>query len=71
MKRFAVGLTLGLGYCLFAALSSSAQTPDPRDSVIIESKTVYPGNGPAAAYVKVYITNKDTLAGYTLCLVPI
>jgi hypothetical protein len=46
-----------------------AQTPDPRDSVIIESKTVGPGTGKPAVRVKVSITNKDTLALVNLALV--
>jgi len=46
-----------------------AQTPDPRDSVIIESKTVSPGAGKPAVRVKVSITNKDTLSIVNLALV--
>lgn len=69
MKWFTTGLTLGLGYSLFAAFPASAQTPDPRDSVIIESKTVNPGAGAPAVRVKVFITNKDTLQNITLGLV--
>ncbi|MCI0532113.1 MAG: hypothetical protein L0Y74_09230 [candidate division Zixibacteria bacterium] len=60
---------LGLGFCFFGAILVSAQTPDPRDSVIIESKTVNPGAGKPAVRVKVSITNKDTLANVTLALV--
>lgn len=69
MKKSFVGLTLGLGLCLFFSVLASAQTPDPRDSVIIESKTVNPGAGAPAVRVKVSITNKDTLANVTLTLV--
>lgn len=43
--------------------------PDPRDSIIIESKVVAPSEGPLAAVVRVYITNKDTLANVTAALV--
>lgn len=42
--------------------------PDPRDSVIIESKVVYPGTGHPYTTVKVFITNKDTLAAMALVL---
>lgn len=52
-----------------------AQTPDPRDSLIIESKIVAPGQaaGPSsdtASYVRfrVWITNKDTLAAVLIPL---
>lgn len=43
--------------------------PDSQDSIIIESKLVLSG-GPASPYttLKVWITNKDTLAGYALPL---
>ncbi|MCI0330792.1 MAG: hypothetical protein L0196_07560 [candidate division Zixibacteria bacterium] len=44
-----------------------AQGPDPRDSVIVESKAISPGLvGSPAFTLKVYITNKDTLANFTL-----
>ena len=42
--------------------------PDVRDSVIIESKVVYPGTGHPFTKVKVFITNKDTLAAVALVL---
>ena len=49
--------------------------PDPRDSIILESKTVAPGAHPGGStdtaaylYVKVYITNVDTLYALTLAL---
>ena len=52
-----------------------AQTPDPMDSIILESKTAHPGahSGFAAdtaafVYLKVYITNKDTLTAISLAL---
>jgi len=46
-------------------------TPDPMDSVIIQSKIVLPLNGPcnsAGLKVQVYITNKDSIAGISLPL---
>lgn len=58
-----VVLLLGL------AAGSRAKTPDPRDSIILESKTVAPGlSGSPAFTMKVYITNKDTVAILTLAL---
>lgn len=50
---------------------SRAEAPDPRDSVILESKTVAPGlvGKPVAFTMKVYITNKDTIAILMLALV--
>ncbi|MGH8005280.1 MAG: hypothetical protein ACRECJ_11220 [Limisphaerales bacterium] len=69
MKRFPVSLMLGLGFCLFWAVLAFAQTPDPRDSVIIESKTVNPGAGAPAVRVKVFISNKDTLSAVSVGLV--
>ncbi|MCI0330787.1 MAG: hypothetical protein L0196_07535 [candidate division Zixibacteria bacterium] len=42
--------------------------PDPRDSIILESKTVQLGTGQPYTTVKVYITNKDSLAWMTLAL---
>jgi hypothetical protein len=57
------------------AASNVFAQPDPRDSIILESKTVYPGFHPgsgtdtaAFVYLKVYITNKDTLTALTLAL---
>jgi len=71
--RRAVVLTLAIlfwpGVCLFAQ-------PDPRDSIILESKAVIPGAHPedatdtaAYAYIKIYITNKDTLTYISLALI--
>jgi hypothetical protein len=47
--------------------------PDPRDSIILESKTVSPGAHPGSSsdtaayvYLKVWITNKDALSGIFL-----
>ncbi|MGH8005283.1 MAG: Ig-like domain-containing protein [Limisphaerales bacterium] len=55
------------GVLLLIPPAAFAQAPDGRDSVIIESKTVEPGNtGSPAFTLKVYITNKDTLANLTL-----
>lgn len=57
-----------LGVFFLTAGWLSAQ-PDPRDSVILESKTVAPNlSGSPAFTMKVYITNKDTLAILTLAL---
>ncbi|MGE5692510.1 MAG: dockerin type I repeat-containing protein [Candidatus Zixiibacteriota bacterium] len=59
---------LAAGLLLLGSSVAFAQVPDPRDSIILESKTVYPGAHPgsgtdtaAYVYMKVYITNKDTL----------
>ncbi|MGH8005356.1 MAG: hypothetical protein ACRECJ_11605, partial [Limisphaerales bacterium] len=49
----------------------SAQ-PDPRDSVILESKIVAPvagANGSGVVRMKVWITNKDSLTYLTLPLI--
>ena len=64
MKRFLIQ------FVIYSIVSSSAVfgAPDPRDSVIIESKTVAPTNGQPSVYVKIYITNKDSLANITLAL---
>jgi len=65
---------LPLAACfLLLATTAWAQTPDPRDSIILESKTVEPGHRgetdtSAYLYVKVYITNKDSLAFMVLSL---
>lgn len=64
MKRFPIIPALGVTYCLLAG-SLAFSAPHPRDSVIIESKTVNPGTGHPAVFVRVLITNKDTLAGYS------
>lgn len=56
------------------ASTSWAQVPDPRDSIILESKVLAPGlvgsptGNPPAFTMKVYITNKDTLAILILAL---
>jgi len=65
-------LTLAACFLLLAT-TAWAQTPDPRDSIILESKTVEPGHRgetdtSAYLYVKVYITNKDSLAFMVLSL---
>lgn len=61
------GLVAGL--ILLGTASAFAQTPDPHDSVIIESKLISPNlNGNPAFLLAVYITNKDTLANLTLPL---
>ena len=68
MRKFALSLAIGsfFAICLFSSVSA---VPDPRDSVIIEFKTIAPGIGTPAAAVGVYISNKDSLIGVTLELV--
>ena len=68
------GLFAGLLF-LTAPAMAFAQ-PDPRDSIILESKTVTPGAHPgsgsdtaAYVYLKVYITNKDSLTFVSLVLI--
>ncbi len=60
---------------VLTAIAAFAQ-PDPRDSIILESKTVAPGAHPGSAtdtaayvYLKVYITNKDSLGAWALALI--
>jgi len=67
MRKSVFILTVGFFFalCLF---SSAFAVPDPRDSVIIESKTIAPGVGAPAAVVGVFITNKDSIACVTLAL---
>ena len=60
---------LVLGACfLLLAPSAWAQTPDPGDSIILESKTVTPGAGRPYMTVKVFITNKDSVGYMVLAL---
>ncbi|MCI0406745.1 MAG: hypothetical protein L0Z48_01425 [candidate division Zixibacteria bacterium] len=61
-----------LALLLFSSVAFS-QPPDPRDSIILESKTVTPGAHPgpstdtaAYLYIRVLITNKDSLTYLTL-----
>ncbi len=62
---------------LLAGLAAAALAqPDPRDSIILESKTVAPGAHPGSAsdtaayvYLRVWITNKDSLTFVTLALI--
>ncbi|MCI0330790.1 MAG: dockerin type I domain-containing protein [candidate division Zixibacteria bacterium] len=65
-KLFIAGCFLLLGTTVWAQ-------PDVRDSIILESKSVEPGHRgetdtSAYLYVKVYITNKDSLAYMVLSL---
>lgn len=53
---------LGMGY------TTAFAAPDPRDSVILESKSVKPGTGSPAAVFRVSITNKDSLGAFSLVL---
>ncbi len=61
-SAFRIIPNLAFLYCLFSSQTLFA-LPDPRDSVIIESKTII--GETSSVYVRVYITNKDTLAGYS------
>ena len=65
MKNFLIQLLI----CLFVYSSAIFAAPDPRDSIIIESKTVNPGAGAPAVYLRVLITNKDSLSNIVLPLV--
>jgi len=63
--------TLLAGLILLGATIASATPPDPRDSIIIESKTVDAQSGvcqSAILKVRVYITNKDSLSVVSLVL---
>lgn len=71
MKKLLIGALVAV---LGMTVPTQAQ-PDPRDSVILESKTVVPGAHPgsgtdtaAYVYLRVSITNKDTLTAVTLAL---
>ncbi|MCI0405287.1 MAG: hypothetical protein L0209_04310 [candidate division Zixibacteria bacterium] len=68
MRKLSTSGFTALLLIVLSASPYSAQTPDPRDSIIIESKTVNPGVGSPAAVVRVFITNKDTLGLITLTL---
>ncbi|MCI0404989.1 MAG: hypothetical protein L0209_02770 [candidate division Zixibacteria bacterium] len=68
VKKSAAAITVGVVLFLLGALPAFPQPPDPRDSIILESKTVAPGAHPglstdtaAYLYVRVFITNKDSL----------
>jgi hypothetical protein len=71
--RKAVFLTLAV---LFGPAAYLFAQPHPQDSIILESKTVYPGAHPGSAtdtaayvYLKVYITNKDSLSAIHVALI--
>lgn len=68
MRKLPAVLARGLFFCLFC-YSFAFAVPDPRDSIILESKTVYFGAGSPALYLRVFFTNKDTLRAYNLALV--
>lgn len=60
---------------LLASVSTAFAAPDPRDSIILESKIVIPGrhlgsSGDTSSYlyVGVWITNKDTIVGMNTSL---
>ena len=72
MKKLLVSLLLAI---LGTAVLAQAQ-PDPRDSIIIESKNAepgyngaFPGDTAAYVYLKVWITNKDSLTEVSLALI--
>lgn len=67
MKKF---FTLIISLFVFAALATTAfAQPDPRDSIILESKTVDTClTGAPAFFFNVSITNKDSLTYLTLAL---
>lgn len=74
MKKFLTLAFFALALAGFFSADGWAQ-PDPRDTVILESKTVmvgeHPGTGTdtaAYAYMKVSITNKDTLQALVVAL---
>lgn len=63
-------LRQGFFFCLLCT-SIAFAVPDPRDSIIVESKTVTLGVDTGIISVKVYITNKDTLSCLSLGLAAI
>ncbi len=73
MKTLLAGLIL-LGASVALLVPSAvegAQTPDPRDSIIIESQYIARGNGACGSSwfrIKVWITNKDSLAAITMAI---
>lgn len=78
MTTFAKAIFRAAFFCLLLSAFFSpvfSQPPDPRDSVIFESKATLPGaavNGTDTAamlYVRVWITNKDSLANFSLPVV--
>ncbi len=67
---------LAVWFLLLGTSVAFAQVPDPRDSIILESKTVAPGAHPRSSidtaayfYIRVWITNKDSLTNLDLALV--
>lgn len=68
MKKFRVKLPITLAIA-FLFFSGAFAAPDPQDSIIIESKTIQPAVGAPAAVVRVYITNRDSIANLTVPLV--
>ncbi len=69
MKKYLTITAIAVLYLSFWCETGSAQI-DPRDSVILESKTVAPSTNPPDAVVLmgVWITNKDTLSEFQLPL---
>ncbi|HXF49603.1 MAG TPA: T9SS type A sorting domain-containing protein [Verrucomicrobiae bacterium] len=70
MKKF---FTLIISIFIFAALAATAVAqPDPQDSIILESKTVDTAltgtGGTSVFFMRVNITNRDSLAFLTLSL---
>jgi len=72
MKKIALTLLV----IVFATAALAQAQPHPGDSIILESKVVQPGAHPGSSsdtaayvYLKVYITNKDSLTAWTLALI--
>ena len=72
MRKIALGVATVL---LFSSTIAWARVPDPRDSIILESKTVAPGafhdaptDTAAYVYLRMWITNKDTIVWISLPL---
>ncbi len=68
MRKVTAISAVSLGTFLLS-FSMLLAAPDPRDSVIIESKTISNGTGHPWVTVRVFITNKDSLAGYVFPLI--
>lgn len=68
MKRFFEACLLGVGL-IAMGFSHGLSAVDPRDSVILESKTFKPVTRSPAATLRVYITNKDSLKALVVALV--
>jgi hypothetical protein len=69
MRKYFTLSVLALFLIIFLFAAAGAQV-DPRDSVILESKSVAPSTNPpdGAALMRVWITNKDTISEFQLSL---